>query len=91
MIRKLKQIIPVDSDKGMFAGVPYMAKEDGSLVRVINTEVLPVIQATSLGKTKMLALMPVLNWIATDWRLNLSRTHDRTVAFRILRNSVIKN
>jgi hypothetical protein len=87
----LKQIIPVDSEKGMFAGVPYVAKEDGSLARVINTEVMPVIQATNLGKTKMSALMPVLNWIAKDWKLNLSRTHDRKVAFRILKNSVIKN
>lgn len=44
-----------------------------------------------LNKTKMSSLMPVLNWIAKDWRLNLSKTHDRTVAFRILKNSVIKN
>ena len=87
----LKQIIPVDSDKGMFAGVPYVAKKDGSLSRVINTEVMPGIQATNLGKTKMSALMPVLNWIAKDWKLNLSRSHDRKVAFRILKNSIIKN
>jgi hypothetical protein len=87
----LKQIISVDSEKGMFAGVPYVAQEDGRLVRVINTEVMSGIQATNLPKTKMSALMPVLNWIAKDWKLNLSRTHDRTVAFRILRNSVIKN
>ena len=90
-MQTLKQIIPIDSDKGMFAGVPYVAKEDGSLSRPINTESLPVIQATNLGKTKMTTLMPVLNWIAKDWKLNLSKTHDRTVAFRILRNSVVKN
>ena len=88
---KLKQLIPVDSDKGMFAGVPYVAQEDGSLARAINTEVMPGIQATNLPKTKMSALMPVLNWIAKDWKLNLSKTHDRKVAFRILKNSVINN
>jgi hypothetical protein len=48
-------------------------------------------KAVTLNKTKMSSLMPVLNWIAKDWRLNLSKTHDRTVAFRILKNSVIKN
>ena len=87
----LKQIIPVDSDKGMFAGVPYVAKPNGNLARAINTEVMPGIQATNLPKTKMSALMPVLNWIAKDWKLNLSRSHDRKVAFRILKNSVINN
>jgi hypothetical protein len=57
----------------------------------INKGVFPTTKAVTLNKTKMSSLMPVLNWIAKDWRLNLSKTHDRTVAFRILKNSVIKN
>ena len=84
----LKQIIPIDSEKGMFAGVPYVATPEGKLIRSIDTEVMP---SVTLKKTKMSALMPVLDWIEKDWGLDLTQTHDRTVAFRILKNSVIKN
>ena len=85
--QKLKEIIPVD--KGMFSGVPYVVQADGSLARIIDTEILPTMP--SINKTKMPSLMPVLDWIAVDWKLNLSKTHDRKVAMRILRNSVKKN
>lgn len=72
----------------MFSHIPCSITPKGRVVQNIKTEVMP---HQTLGKTKMSALMPVLNWISKDWGLNLSRTHDRLVAFRILKNSVIKN
>jgi hypothetical protein len=84
----LKQIIPIDSDKGMFAGVPFVVQPNGVLARVVNTEVMPHV---TINKSKLQSLKPVLDWIQADWGLNFSKTHDRKVAMRILRNSVIKN
>ncbi len=81
----IKQIIPVDQ-KGMFSEIPCVIKVDGTVSRPLNTEVLPHFKLTKSS------LMPVLNWIEKDWSLDLSASsHDRTVAFRILKNSIKNN
>lgn len=77
----MNTVIPKTTNTGLFNSV---CKE----TRSVNTE---VITHNPLGKVKMSALMPALKVIAFDWGLKLSRSHDRLVAFRILKNSVIKN
>ena len=72
----------------MFDHVNWAADKKGNLLRPLDTEIIPY---QPINKVKMSALIPALKVIAADWKLNLSKTHDRTVALRILKNSVIKN
>lgn len=84
----MKTIIPNTIGTGLFENTPWQVTKNGNIIRPVNTE---VISHQPLGKIKMSALMPALNVIATDWGLKLSRSHDRLVAFRILKNSITKN
>ena len=73
---------------GMFDNINWVADKKGNLLRPLDTE---VVTFQPLNKVKMSALIPALKVIALDWKLNLSKTHDRNVALRILKNSVSKN
>lgn len=84
----MKAIIPNTINTGLFDNITWQATKDGNLTRPVNTE---IITHQPLGKVKMSALIPALKVIAADWGLKLSRSHDRLVAIRILKNSVIKN
>lgn len=80
-------IINIDPLKSMFQEKTFI-KSDGTIIRPIDTEVLTHI---TLEKSKMTGLIPVMNFIAKDWGLNLSKEHDKAVAKRILINSIKKN
>lgn len=80
-------IIHIDPSKSMFQERAFI-KPDGTIIRPIDTEVLNHI---TLEKSKVTGLMPVMNFIAKDWGLNLSKSHDRKVCDRILKNSIKKN
>ncbi len=81
------RIINIDISRSMFQEKSFV-KRDGTIIRPIDTEVLTHI---TLEKSKVTGLMPVMNFIAKDWGLNLSKEHDKIVAKRILINSIKKN
>lgn len=80
-------IIRINPVNSIFQEKSYV-KRDGTIIRPIDTEVLTHI---TFEKSKVTSLMPVMNFIAKDWGLNLSKKHDRAVAERILKNSIKKN
>jgi len=80
-------IIIIDFTKSMFLE-SVLVKPNGNTFRPIDTE---LITHVTLEKSKMSSLIPVMNYIAKDWGLNLSKSHDLMVANRILVNSVKKN
>jgi len=45
----------------------------------------------AVDEAPLSTLMPVLNYIAADWELNLSHANDLKTATRILRQSVRNN
>lgn len=46
---------------------------------------------TTIGKTKVSALLPVMLLVASEWGLNLTKTHDWNVCRRIVENSIQNN
>ncbi len=85
---KGNNIVAIDKNATMFPNANLAVKKDGSMVLVIDTE---IIKHVDIKKSKVTALMPVLNYIAKDWSLNLSRTQDKVVANKILVNSIKNN
>ena len=81
-------IINIDQEKSMFPNATLVVTPKGKLSIIVDTEILTHIP---LEKAKIPSLMLVINFIAKDWGLNLSKSHDNTVMRRILVNSVKKN